>query len=228
MIVTNVVDGDTVGLNDGRQVRLLGIDAPERNDCGFAEATRFARTTLLNQEVTVASDPTQDSVDRHGRTLLYVGTPDDYSIAVARQGWAKRYVFNHNPVQKDPQIRAAELAAQAERAGLWGAHCAPPPDSTTRQAAPAAQDDNSDDVRPLAAAPDRKPRPEQTPDPAPAAESAPEPAPTSNCHPSYSPCVPEGPDLDCADIGHPVKVVGPDEYRLDGDDNDGKGCESYS
>lgn len=46
------------------------------------------------------------------------------------------------------------------------------------------------------------------------------------CHPSYRPCVPAGRgDLDCPDIGHPVQVVGPDEYRLDGD-NDGEGCES--
>jgi hypothetical protein len=28
-------------------------------------------------------------------------------------------------------------------------------------------------------------------------------------------------------VGHRVTVVGPDDYRLDGDDNDGKGCESY-
>jgi hypothetical protein len=34
-------------------------------------------------------------------------------------------------------------------------------------------------------------------------------------------------DLDCKDVGHRVTVVGPDKYRLDGDDNDGKGCESY-
>jgi hypothetical protein len=40
--------------------------------------------------------------------------------------------------------------------------------------------------------------------------------------------VPDSPrDLDCPDVGHQVRVVGPDEYRLDGSDNDGKGCESY-
>ena len=57
-------------------------------------------------------------------------------------------------------------------------------------------------------------------------------AATSNCHPSYEPpsdqpCVPEGPDLDCPEIGYQVKVVGPDEYRLDAD-KDGWGCESYA
>jgi endonuclease YncB( thermonuclease family) len=54
------------------------------------------------------------------------------------------------------------------------------------------------------------------------------PPPSSNCHPSYSPCLPIVADLDCADIRAlgvaPVRVLGSDPYRLDGD-NDGFGCE---
>jgi hypothetical protein len=58
-------------------------------------------------------------------------------------------------------------------------------------------------------------------------QAAPKPAPEakSNCHPSYSPCLPDGPDLDCGDIDGRVVVKGPDEYRLDAD-NDGIGCDS--
>jgi micrococcal nuclease len=48
------------------------------------------------------------------------------------------------------------------------------------------------------------------------------------CHPSYSPCVPVVGDLDCPDVREmglaPVRVIGPDDYRLDGD-GDGLGCE---
>jgi hypothetical protein len=60
------------------------------------------------------------------------------------------------------------------------------------------------------------------PAPAPAAAPA-----ASGCHPSYTPCVPDGPDLDCGQIKKQVTVVGPDEYRLD-ENGDGKGCESYA
>jgi micrococcal nuclease len=35
-----------------------------------------------------------------------------------------------------------------------------------------------------------------------------------------------GVDLDCKDVGHPVRVSGPDPHRLDNDGN-GIGCESY-
>ena len=47
------------------------------------------------------------------------------------------------------------------------------------------------------------------------------------CNPNYSPCIPDDShDLDCADVGTRVEVVGVDEYRLDRD-GDGYGCESY-
>lgn len=47
----------------------------------------------------------------------------------------------------------------------------------------------------------------------------------AGCAPGYSPCVPPGPpDLDCADVGGPVRVSGSDPHRLDGD-GDGTACE---
>lgn len=46
----------------------------------------------------------------------------------------------------------------------------------------------------------------------------------NNCNPNYSPCIPNGADLDCPDIGFTVKVIGSDVYRLDRD-KDGYGCE---
>jgi hypothetical protein len=49
----------------------------------------------------------------------------------------------------------------------------------------------------------------------------------SNCSPDYTPCVPNVDyDLDCADIGYSVSVIGTDVYHLDAD-GDGVGCESY-
>ena len=68
-----------------------------------------------------------------------------------------------------------------------------------------------------------------------AAEPDPDPtddpggAPGGSCHPSYTPCLPITGDLDCADLTamgiDKVKVIGPDDYRLDGD-HDGYGSSS--
>lgn len=60
----------------------------------------------------------------------------------------------------------------------------------------------------------------------------PPPKPKPSCDPNYSGCVPIASDVDCADgngngpayVSGPVRVIGTDIYRLDGD-GDGWGCE---
>jgi micrococcal nuclease len=59
------------------------------------------------------------------------------------------------------------------------------------------------------------------------AEAPPDSA-ADTCHPSYTPCLPIVDDLDCPDVKAmgkaPVRIKGPDVYRLDRD-GDGLGCE---
>jgi hypothetical protein len=55
--------------------------------------------------------------------------------------------------------------------------------------------------------------------------STPTPPPAGSCDPNYAgACVPVGPpDLDCPDVGAPVRLVGSDPHQLDGD-GDGLAC----
>ena len=116
------------------------------------------------------------------------------------------------PSPETPVVVPAEPAARSTP------QARPPGPATSKSA-------TSTPARPKPTA--SKPAPQDTraaPKPAP----KPEPVavePASNCHPSYSPCVPDGPDLDCGDIDGQVTVRGPDEYRLDAD-KDGTGCDS--
>lgn len=48
---------------------------------------------------------------------------------------------------------------------------------------------------------------------------------TNACLPGYSPCVPQGADLDCNHLNFKVKVSGTDPFNLD-HDGDGWGCET--
>ena len=65
-----------------------------------------------------------------------------------------------------------------------------------------------------------------------ATASVPPPTIASQCDPNYSECVPIASDVDCAGgrgngpayVKGPVKVIGKDIYKLDGD-HDGIGCE---
>jgi hypothetical protein len=83
------------------------------------------------------------------------------------------------------------------------------------------------EILPVASVP-----PPTDPTPDPAASATPSPTPTTTASPGCDPryagyCVPiVAYDLDCADVGHRVIVVGVDIHHLDGD-HDGIGCESY-
>ena len=68
--MTSVVDGDTVDLDNGERVRLVGIDAPEKGTCGADEATTALSEMVLGQEVTL--EPSDEDRDRYGRLLRYV------------------------------------------------------------------------------------------------------------------------------------------------------------
>jgi hypothetical protein len=77
---------------------------------------------------------------------------------------------------------------------------------------------------------DGNPPPASTPEPAEEVSVAADPEPEEEeeeedsspyAYPAWN-----GYDLDCADVGHTVKVTGADPHRLDRD-GDGWGCESY-
>lgn len=68
------------------------------------------------------------------RTLAYLVKADgwDYSVEAARAGMAHAYVYGGQPVQRYPQIAAAEREAKAAGRGLWGPPCHGDTDSTRR------------------------------------------------------------------------------------------------
>jgi micrococcal nuclease len=129
--VTRIVDGDTiVTTHDGTQtkVRVLGLDTPETHkpgtpvQCYGPEATQYARTLLLHQAVTLVPDPTQDTLDKYGRSLFYVRLGDgrDYSIEAVKAGMGRSYTYD-KPVQEHDLLEAAQAEARTGRLGLWGA-----------------------------------------------------------------------------------------------------------
>lgn len=132
--VARVIDGDTlvVRVESGGEVtvRVLGIDAPETRhpdrpvECWGLESSVWAATQLAGRAVTLRADPTQDAVDRYGRTLAYVELPDgsDFSTRALRDGHAIYYQYR-GPVHRAERLRAAEADARARRRGLWGPPC---------------------------------------------------------------------------------------------------------
>ena len=131
--VVRVVDGDTIHVRvHGREesVRLLGIDTPETHrpgtpiECGGPQASAHLEALAPpGMPVQLEPDPTQDREDRYGRTLAYVRLPDGRLAEDAQlaAGWATVYVFEGDPVERDPEFRRSQAAAREAGRGVWGA-----------------------------------------------------------------------------------------------------------
>lgn len=78
--VVDVVDGDTIDLDNGERVRLVGIDAPEGGVCGSGEAVSAMRNGVLGRQVILESS--DEDRDVYGRWLRYV-IVDGYDVGGA-------------------------------------------------------------------------------------------------------------------------------------------------
>lgn len=86
--VTSVVDGDTIGLSDGTVIRLIGIDAPESDQCGYGDATAVMAGLVTGFDITLLPGA-RDDVDKYGRLLRYVEANGiDVNLAMIQGGRA--------------------------------------------------------------------------------------------------------------------------------------------
>lgn len=69
-VVTSVSDGDTFTLQNGRSVRLIGINAPDRGDAKYAVSKEQLSKLLTGKRVYLEYDRYQD--DKYGRVLAWV------------------------------------------------------------------------------------------------------------------------------------------------------------
>lgn len=115
--VTRVIDGDSIEV-DGRAIRLIGINAPERGQPDH-EPSRDALARLLDgRDVRLEHDV--EVRDQYGRELAYVFLPDGRHVneEMVRAGFAQVYTIAPN-VAHAAGLRAAEEEARAAGRGLW-------------------------------------------------------------------------------------------------------------
>ncbi|MEO1282159.1 MAG: thermonuclease family protein [Pseudomonadota bacterium] len=109
-----LVDGDSLFIG-GREVRMVGIDAPEGpqicqrggRDWRCGDASRQALSKMINGRAIVCEG---EKEDRHGRLLATCRLGGkDLNQEMVSQGYAVSY----------GRYRADERAAKADRRGVW-------------------------------------------------------------------------------------------------------------
>jgi endonuclease YncB( thermonuclease family) len=120
--VLTVLDGDSLILDLGgeeREARLIGVNAPERDECWGSEARAGLVGLVEGADVTVSTDV--EATDRYDRLLVYVWSADGHLVNadLAARGDVIARAFPPNTARQVVIDRAGE-AAQSGGAGLWG------------------------------------------------------------------------------------------------------------
>ncbi|MGZ3693679.1 MAG: thermonuclease family protein [Bdellovibrionota bacterium] len=128
--VVAVTDGDTVKVlrpdKTLEKIRLLGIDAPEKNQDFGQKSKQALINKIAGKEVKVEFS----KHDRYGRLLgkIWQGT-EDVNLSQVRAGmaWHYKQYSKEQPAGDAEVYAAAEAQAKAALSGLWaGAEPTPP------------------------------------------------------------------------------------------------------
>lgn len=116
--VVSVIDGDTFDAerdSNRERVRIIGIDAPERERCGYAEASASLREAIGGGSVTLVSGAGAEADrDTYGRLLRYVEVDGaDVGLDLIERGLAvARYDSRSGqPHDRELTYRAADDAS---------------------------------------------------------------------------------------------------------------------
>ncbi len=198
--VLRVIDGDTIVVSGGVQVRLVQIDAPELrgDECYSSSAKRTLTKLIGNSRIKLVRESASPDMDTYGRLLRYVYVGKrNLNIELVTLGAASPWFYNGELGMFSDKFMNEAKKAKNEPRGLWkeclGAVLNP--------------------YKALSSG----------------AQSAAKPITDGQkCDVNYYGCIPPfPPDLNCSDLEKmglvPVRIKGIDVHKLDRD-RDGLGC----
>ena len=110
-VVKKVIDGDTIVLRNGRVVRYIGMDTPEKGECYYEEAKKRNEELVLGKKVELVKDVSDK--DKYGRLLRHVYADGIFvNWELVREGYAEAFSV-------EPNISLMESFWDAERIAIW-------------------------------------------------------------------------------------------------------------
>ena len=117
VVVTRVIDGDTIVIQGGDRVRYIGMDTPEIGQPYYAEATAKNKELVNGKEVRLVKDVSE--TDQYGRLLRYIYVGDIFVNAeLVRLGYARAYYYPPDTYYAD-LFSQLELEAKQAGRGMW-------------------------------------------------------------------------------------------------------------
>lgn len=123
-VVERVVDGDTLVLEGGEKVRLIGVDAPEsvkpgsKTECFGKESSEYLKQKLEGKIITLQKDTTDR--DRYDRHLRYINVDQEFiNELLVSEGYARAKSYPPDR-REEERLWQAEQRAKEKGLGLWG------------------------------------------------------------------------------------------------------------
>jgi len=112
VIVSRVLDGDTIELDDGRKIRLLNVNTPEKGKAFFEQASNFLKT-FENESIELEIE----GVGKYGRILGRIYSENDYlNLKLVKLGLAHKYLVEEKEIK---DFSEAEKNARNKELGIW-------------------------------------------------------------------------------------------------------------
>ncbi|MBI5373798.1 MAG: thermonuclease family protein [Candidatus Schekmanbacteria bacterium] len=118
-VVTHVIDGDTIVLNNSVTVRYIGVDTPEIGEPFYNEAKSFNASLVSGKKVRIDVCE-EEPFDKYGRTLAYVYL-DNVCVneELLKKGLARALSIPPCGIKKYKEYAKLEAQTRTQEAGLW-------------------------------------------------------------------------------------------------------------
>lgn len=122
-IVSKVIDGDTIQLENGKIIRYLDINTPELNhpsnglECYAEEAKELNKKYVEGKQIKLLGS--KENKDKYGRYLRYVFVHNKFiNGLMVHEGAAFSYSYNNSNLLYQTLIQL-EANARENKKGLW-------------------------------------------------------------------------------------------------------------
>lgn len=117
--VKEVSDGDTIVLSDGRKIRYLNIDCPERGEAFFKEARRHNQRLVQGKKVALHFCR-ERTKDRYGRWLAHVEVGEEHvGRSLLKSGMAFLYIIPPCGLALENAMASDQREARENKRGIW-------------------------------------------------------------------------------------------------------------
>ena len=111
VVVSKIIDGDTLILEDGRRIRLLNINAPEKSENGYNDASNYL-SSLENRSISLEIT----GIDRYQRSLGRIYASGYVNLEIVKKGYAKKFLVQDS---EGSIFAKAEEQAIENELGIW-------------------------------------------------------------------------------------------------------------